>query len=444
MILSEIIQSLNEFVFPRQLRRYQAVIAGGGITVIDGYEIKFLASWMARNGHIIYICSCNESTIAMITHRVRDGYPIVQCMDYLGREIRWTDGKKSTDSTTLILKTELRIHQNGIRDFIKLDKLNIRPVLLVGHNNFAHFLWNQLGAIIQLIRAGNYSCLDYFQISTPLGRLEDMLPLHHEKRLRELTRLGYRKIDPGVIFYRAGGTRVDTTAIEAVYNRAVKYLEQSSVSHERYLDFKQKSKDRVRIWISVRHDKRTCINFNDFLHGVLLPEIIHITDRIVLVIDGFSTQFDFSTENPGFVERLHKNDETIRAFIASCESQGIKAFNLNGLSMYESIVYAREMDLYISHVGTLQHKVAWFSLAEGIVHMPPSRKWERQTKWLTDMVENGKAPQVLATSDSCSDFETVTNGKDSNYYIEISETNRRVIKDAINRALIDRNIAALQ
>jgi hypothetical protein len=144
------------------------------------------------------------------------------------------------------------------------------------------------------------------------------------------------------------------------------------------------------------------------------------------------------------VERLHKNDETIRAFVASCENLGIKALNLNGFSMYESIVYAREMDLYISHVGTLQHKVAWFSFAEGIVHMPPSRKWERQTKWLTDMVENGKIPQVLATSDSCSDVETVENGKDSNYYIEISENNRRVIKDAIDRALGVRNLAALQ
>ena len=144
------------------------------------------------------------------------------------------------------------------------------------------------------------------------------------------------------------------------------------------------------------------------------------------------------------MERLHKNDETIRAFVASCESLGIKALNLNGFSMYESIVYARDMDLYISHVGTLQHKVAWFSFAEGIVHMPPSRKWERQTKWLTDMVENGKVPQVLATSDSCSDVETVANGKDSNYYIVINENNRRVIRNAIDRALGVRNLSALQ
>jgi hypothetical protein len=437
MNLTQVFSTLNEFVYPRQLRKYQAVIADGGAVELDGIIFKFLASWMARNGQIIYICSYGELAIGIITHRVREGYPIVLCVDYSSGERIWSDGKRSTESLSTILNTEIEVRRKEINSCTKSCELNIKPVLLVGHRNFAHFIWNQLGAIIKLSNSGHGANFDYCEISSPLGNLEDILQKSNGETLRKVLNIRLRKIQSGIIMFRAGGARVDVGSIDSVYGLARRWMFSTSGPLERYINFSKASEGKVKIWISVRHDKRTCINFNDFFEGLVKPEIMSISKKVAIVFDGFSTQHDYAGDNLGFIERLNENHQTINSLTASCEKQGIMAINLNGCSLYESIVYARDMNVYISHVGTLQHKVGWFSIAEGIVHMPPSRKWERQAKWLTHMVEGGRTPKVLETSDNKSTIDAVVPSKDANYIIEINEANKTLIRDVIQNAQND-------
>ncbi|WP_158814060.1 hypothetical protein [Methylocapsa sp. S129] len=49
------------------------------------------------------------------------------------------------------------------------------------------------------------------------------------------------------------------------------------------------------------------------------------------------------------------------------------ARNLLGASILSSIVGLSDIDAYLAHVGTLQHKIAFFSLARGVVHGPVSQ-----------------------------------------------------------------------
>ncbi|HET9131328.1 MAG TPA: hypothetical protein VFO86_10290, partial [Terriglobia bacterium] len=44
--------------------------------------------------------------------------------------------------------------------------------------------------------------------------------------------------------------------------------------------------------------------------------------------------------------------------------------NLIGTSILQSIAGLQDIDAYIAHVGTLQHKIAFFSLKRGLVHGP--------------------------------------------------------------------------
>jgi hypothetical protein len=47
--------------------------------------------------------------------------------------------------------------------------------------------------------------------------------------------------------------------------------------------------------------------------------------------------------------------------------------NLIGTSILESIVGLLDADVYIAHVGTLQHKMAFFSAIKGLVHGPAAQ-----------------------------------------------------------------------
>ncbi len=44
--------------------------------------------------------------------------------------------------------------------------------------------------------------------------------------------------------------------------------------------------------------------------------------------------------------------------------------NLVGQPILESILGLMDVTAYVSHVGTLQHKISFFSLAPGIIHGP--------------------------------------------------------------------------
>jgi hypothetical protein len=40
------------------------------------------------------------------------------------------------------------------------------------------------------------------------------------------------------------------------------------------------------------------------------------------------------------------------------------------MTALESIAYLRNANAYLSHIGTLQHKLSWFTQAKGVVHGP--------------------------------------------------------------------------
>jgi hypothetical protein len=46
----------------------------------------------------------------------------------------------------------------------------------------------------------------------------------------------------------------------------------------------------------------------------------------------------------------------------------VAIYNTVGCSLYESIIWANSIDLYLAHHGTIQHKVGWLANKPGVVH----------------------------------------------------------------------------
>ena len=85
-----------------------------------------------------------------------------------------------------------------------------------------------------------------------------------------------------------------------------------------------------------------------------------------MVIDGFSLPYGF-VNNPSVEETIKKEKETVSE-IQSFLSPEIKVYDTTGCMLWESIVWAHAIDLYIAHHGTIQHKVGWTANKPGIVH----------------------------------------------------------------------------
>jgi hypothetical protein len=70
-----------------------------------------------------------------------------------------------------------------------------------------------------------------------------------------------------------------------------------------------------------------------------------------------------------YVSRMRQEVDVCRV-IADRLPAGVLTRNLIGTSILESMRGIQDVDAYVAHVGTLQHKLGWFSGARGIAHGP--------------------------------------------------------------------------
>lgn len=431
-MIDKLIVKLNDFIVPYQLRRYQLHIATNEIVVFEEDTFHFLGSWCTWNGHVIYIALFRNQRLAFLAHRVKDGYPLVLCASLNDCEVQWSDGRKSTISMIDEFVREIKKNQHLINQ-VEIDLTSpSEPLLLVGHNNFAHLLWNQLGALHALSKILGEKKLSYIELNSPMGPLETIIKWFGNfgsKRDRTVINREYR---PKLLMFRAGGKQVTSEVAELVYSASLNFLHSNESGCRDYFKYLSESKSKRVLWISVRRDKRTCLNFYEVFSEIIKMISDVFPDKYYILFDGFSRQHIKTPEKPGHEARILSSQGLIESLLKDCSKAGIPAMNLNGRDLYECIVYARSADIYITHVGTLQHKVAWFSTAKGLVHMPPTRNASRQVKWLSEMKEAGEPPNVIPSVRRLPGKGMVPKGKDADYYIDLSESVRCIIMKALS------------
>ncbi|GBR00969.1 hypothetical protein [Acetobacter oeni] len=244
--------------------------------------------------------------------------------------------------------------------------------LLTGDENFAHHLWNQLGALLELatIRKGREDVSLFFTHQS-LGPLKALCPTIQSwptewidiGELETLNRAG-------TVTFCPGGMLVTPEAKKAVR----KVAETSQSAPIRKLISSLSGKHPI-IWVSIRTSSRTATNQTEFLRA-FCDAIFRKHRKAVILLDGVSYPHDFRS-NPNYrvsgIEKTERNDqEFIGTFLKSYATSPVRpgkksVFPACGLDILDSISLVHEADFYVCHHGTVQHKIGWTTDCPGVV-----------------------------------------------------------------------------
>jgi hypothetical protein len=247
------------------------------------------------------------------------------------------------------------------------------PLLVTGDANYAHHIWNQLGAVAALLDGGGA-----FEIAVthqPIAPLREVFADRPGLRIHRVTPDTLPTLDPmQMLPFPAGGMVVTAAARERVRRIAER---QAAESARRFLG-KMQDQGRRPVWLTLRL-QRTALNQLGALSelaGALIAD-----GRYAVVLDGYSRPQDFATnpayDKPAIDRGIARERIFVDALVKAIERRiGAPArdavLSAVGWDLLDSIFLAGHCAAYFANHGTLQHKIGYFTKVPGLVHANPA------------------------------------------------------------------------
>ncbi len=246
------------------------------------------------------------------------------------------------------------------------------PVLLIGHNNYAHFIWNELPALIAMRRYEAAPNLLQSILFEPYGPWATRFEFPQTERPQ-------RYVFNSRIYFYSGAIAVTEEAKSEVIRQAK--------TNNRLPDMPDEG--RFKIWISLRLMYRHAINQEDFL--VALAETLAGTCRQYdLVLDGLSLPWDI--DNPdryirqddltGNAKNVSDLGMSLKQRLDALDLADIRVIDMTAADLCSATTAAGACHYYICHQGTQQHKIGWVYDIPGLIHTnkhfsvtTPSGEW---------------------------------------------------------------------
>ena len=417
----ESLRALNEFVFHRAVLKYQwEIIEQGSFSLISpwtGESLLPTACHIANNGDpahgnlgIAYRFDCKHS-LWLLASSIKDGFPITEAYSASLDTSLWALGEVHAHQNKPWKDLLLRVAQGDGSSSLAPNDL-AAPVVLIGHPNFAHNLWNELAALHAYAKArrDTAAVLELKTIYEPLAPIECFtgnLPVSVSRLMSFEALVGLQK---SIV------TRLGSTQIPVGLRQQVGSLLGGRRDRELTDDWAASLRDcGPVIWLSARLDARTLDNQTDFLTS-LITRIAVQYPQAGFILDGFSFANDFDSEiyqqdaagdsqearyRGGFLASADKSrEQDVTAYVT--ELQNIlgghlpnPVINVSGMNLTDAIYLAGMAHYYVCHAGTLQHKIAWLHNTPGIVHSNIAGLEPGVPVWLADQLEGGLHPGVI-------------------------------------------------
>jgi hypothetical protein len=253
---------------------------------------------------------------------------------------------------------------------------NTSPQEIVGVldmvTNFGHQLIHHLSGIELLVGSGLHQLIDQYWVCGRdfFGPLEDLYPeiKGKVKYFAEKGHLARQILAEPTLAVRIGSN--------CFYERTRRRILRAAVAKYTYPVIT----DRFPIIaVTVRTTGRVCVNLPELVGKIY--QIFHPRyPTLGFIVDGwvFGESEIVALSNAATCIDLKHHIRMTGEFAAAQDV--IKMIpasaivrNLVGKSILDSISGLLDIDAYVSHVGTLQHKIAFFSLARGITHGPKAQ-----------------------------------------------------------------------
>lgn len=376
--LRALLRELNAFEFDRRVRAYQHQLYTDGRLALDESCLAgYRAIGSARVLHTaIAICLTNGTDrvwLASTSHgHAHDlGFVYVGALATFFVSDRHDDGE-AQELRRLVLGFEAELDEGRHGSWQTIGEA--APLLLIGHNNFAHFIWNELPALCELEKLSPASNLTAAVLSEPFGDLHFKFPSSEP--------LPTHQFAEGVVCFYGSAKVVTAEARQRT-------VDACRMTGSDQLD--PRIPDGPVVWVSLRLMYRHAVNQAPFVKA-LCAELEKWDQRPTIVLDGFSLPVDLEVPGRHRVDYLQGQQRAVCELARTIMSENqsaitiIDATHLDIVRISALIAETGERDevFYVSSLGTQQHKLAWVTDIAGIIHASremtgpaPSTAWQQ-------------------------------------------------------------------
>lgn len=218
------------------------------------------------------------------------------------------------------------------------------PVIRIGHRNFAHFIWNELDALLTiLVRKNADQLVDVFQDHNSIFDLSRLDGVRCQKR-------SVLKTAPSL---RVGSRLVTERARQLVLSQYAESFVSNSSSQSPV------ASPVFKLLLGVRGPGKRSIQNEKRFYKSLLRKILQVAPHVEIYWDGLTLSNDYHPSHLDIAERCNQCSVIIEELASFSERLGIKSENLNGLHFDQWLQVVAGIDFYVTHEGTMQHKIGW-------------------------------------------------------------------------------------
>lgn len=307
----ETIDSLNSWMFNHSLRRYQYLLATKQYFLLDYKGIHFSifsCTFRKGNNNLYFLSEDDTSVNVLLSKGVGTGYE-------LHKEL-------------------VRSNDYPYNEYPSLENV----VLIQGHRNFAHFMWNELDGLIRLsqISSSLFTVKQKFNTIFDLSILPNIklitTPLKDESTLA----VGSQIVSDDVRICILTNLRPITMNGEAVLNL---------IGHNPV----------VLLGVRGQRSRELCNEVE--LYVGLIEKLYDRCKDIYFLLDGLSLDRSFDGKaNSAF---LSENGilESISKILTNSPSPNV--YCLHGISYDDYLHIAKNVSYCVTHAGTMHHKICW-------------------------------------------------------------------------------------
>ena len=300
--------------------------------------------------------------------------------------------------------TQIKDYQN-VKRFKQCD-IKIRT----GHANFAHFIWNQLPALLALGQEVLQDACIFQEHDTIVSTTKikaDLLPFSTEDLSADCELyVGSECVDDKTRAFLRNGLNAPKPS-------------PSKVKH-----------DTCRVYLGIRGPgQRALLNEYAFYKELMLTVSEKLSNKVEFYLDGFSFQND-NTRDKRAQERCASIDNIIDNL--KNDLPNLSLISLNGKNISYFINLEPTIDFYVTHEGTMQHKIAWLTPEVKGFLLTGSKTPKSVASWHSN--------QVLTNGSQGSIYTFLTHETEQENTNSIERNNSFRIKDLRQTALRIANI----
>ncbi|AYO85923.1 glycosyltransferase [Methylobacterium brachiatum] len=349
------------------------------------FSVPHLTSW-----NTVFLIEEELGSCSVVSSIVGLGMPVIGIVLHdLGLTITWNESKFNfTDQ-----EVEAHLRWCELNPTVEAPR---EVSLVIGHENFAHFLHNEISGLMRIIELQPRSKIKIKEIliaREPLGPPAEIFPelatVPTKKiDIRELSSLG----DLGAVLICGDITLKNQQRLDVI-----SYLERQSGPIKYLADRFRPTGGLVTLLLGFRTHSRRAGNL-EHLYLNVARRLKEEFGELRLILDGFNLPryFDPSGSEAWFIDVAKASSETLRKFEDLARTEGFsEIISTADLDVVASLWINRKADFYITNHGTQQHKAGWFSDAYGIVHGPPDHLGIDEVQWFGRMVEGSRAFDLI-------------------------------------------------